>query len=133
MAPEDYARYRSREGKDNNLYLGEHLISTFMFHSSTNSSLSSGYSLEAYCDQPTPQHQREDRAYILAKHAKYFDPPEYKYSNHIFADMKDSEGIAFVAGSGDKNTGLPDSGITNLGQLKLPDFKREMGKSKALV
>lgn len=89
--------------------------------------------MEHYCDQPVPAEDRENRAYILAKHANYFDPPEYKYSNHIFADIKAESGLEFVAGSGDKGTALPDFGITNLGQLKLPDFKREMGNSKALV
>lgn len=116
---------------DNNLFLGEtdsgrQLHSPLIY-------LHPGYSLESYCDSPVPQDERENRAYILAKHANYFNPPQYKYSDHVFADIKEATGLDFVAGSGEKATALPDGGITNLGQLKLPDFRRELGKSKALV
>lgn len=113
LSPEDYARYPSRQGKENNLFIG--------------------YSIESYCAAVQPDSDRLDRAYILAKHASYFEPPAYKYSTDVFERIRASSGIDFVAGSGKPGQSLPDRGIENMGMMPSDRFVEELGKSRALV
>ncbi|KAH8081857.1 hypothetical protein HD553DRAFT_358927, partial [Filobasidium floriforme] len=113
LAPEDYARYPSRQGKENNLYIG--------------------YSIESYCANVQPEADRERRAYILAKHASYFEPPAYKYSTDVFERIKGSSGIDFIAGSGKQGDQLPDEGIENMGMMPSERFVQELGRSQALI
>lgn len=115
LSPEPYRTYPSLKSKfsEFNMYLG--------------------YSIEAYCGDVVPIAEREHRAYILAKVPEYFQPPRYAFSDHVFSDMKKDFGFDFAAGIGKAGNALPDTGITNLGFMTLPEFRRQLGRSKVLI
>lgn len=113
LSPEPYATFPSTRQAEHNMYLG--------------------YSVEAYCGDVVPVEERDHRAYILAKEKGYFEPPQFAFSDHVFADLKRDLGVDFVAGIGKKGSALPDAGVTNLGFMSVPDFRTALGRSKVLV
>lgn len=67
------------------------------------------------------------------KKPSYFAHREYLFSNHVFKDIKADIGLDFIARTGDPESRLPDSGITNIGIMNGTTFRDILGHSKALV
>jgi len=115
LSPEDYAG----AGWGHNTYLG--------------------YSIEEACDQQPfiPHSERDDQAYILAKHLAYFTPehdPSWTTANYDAAANATGLNYLFASSSdqGESSLVLPSNHI-NLGQIGEAEFKEKLSKSRVLI
>ncbi|KAI8840020.1 hypothetical protein BJ741DRAFT_575954 [Chytriomyces cf. hyalinus JEL632] len=88
-----------------------------------------GYSLEHWCRQTPYIHNRENRVYILAKHAGHVGTSAFNMT--LVQDLS-SEGIQFVMGGGNAGEFVWPN-VTNFGVLTKEQFHVELSKSRVLL
>ncbi|KAJ3407534.1 hypothetical protein HDU80_008452 [Chytriomyces hyalinus] len=88
-----------------------------------------GYSIENWCKKVPFVNQRQNRVYLLAKHAGYVKESVIDMS---IVQTLSQEGVKFVMGGGEPNESIwPD--VQNFGTLTQPQFHLELSKSKVLM